>query len=281
LERLWFLASLEFIAREMGDFRFVHGGRGGIVNDMPVTVPGHLAHARRRFPDEPRFRLIAAERSTLYVEGRMVKNGRTVTDAEYADLQKRAAAVRSWQRLPSFGLPTTTGRATARPGLAELTAANEARVLAGLKQAAEELRSLEATESLREEVHLHLGAIAMIFSQPDGARRYFDNIERSTASRCVAYLGRFLRGRVDELDGRLPDAERGYRAALRIVPRAQSATTALAGLLWLNDRRSEAIALIDDQLSEEAVMTDPWASFLTGGCSEWPTFIAALRAGLQ
>jgi hypothetical protein len=248
---------------------------------MLVMIPGHLAHAQRRFPDEPRFRLLAAERYTIHVEGRMVATRRTFTEAEYADLQRRAAATASRRRLPSFRLPTVGGRGNPGVSLSDLMAANEARALAGLKRAAELRRPLESDESLRAEVHLHLGAIAMIFSQRDAARRYFGDIDPWTSNRCLVYLGRFLRGRVDELDGRLPDAERSYRAALRIVLRARSATTALAPLLWLDDRRHEATTLVDDQLAQEPVMQDPWASFLRGGCSQWPAFIAALRAPLR
>jgi tetratricopeptide (TPR) repeat protein len=75
--------------------------------------------------------------------------------------------------------------------------------------------------------------------------------ERTTTTPFVQYLASFLAGQLLEQSGRADEAVLAYRRALGSVPRAQSASFALASLLFQGNMRDEALALVDAAL-------DPW-----------------------
>jgi hypothetical protein len=92
----------------------------------------------------------------------------------------------------------------------------------------------------------------------------------------VTYLSRFYLG---QMARRPSDAEAAYRAALTAVPRAQSASFALALLLAKRGVRSEGAALIDESLQQPHAI-DPWRSYADADDRFWPMHIAALREAI-
>src|SRR5262249_55811212 len=107
----------------------------------------------------------------------------------------------------------------------------ESNGLSTLDRAAKSLVPLRRFADVRADADLELGMIAICFAQHDDARRLLDEVLQSQPLPCQAYDAYFLRGRVDEGDGRIGDAERDYEAALQVAPHAQSAMTSLAALL--------------------------------------------------
>jgi hypothetical protein len=92
----------------------------------------------------------------------------------------------------------------------------------------------------------------------------------------VTYLARFYLG---QMARGAADAEAAYRGALTAVPRAQSATFALALLLAKRGVRSEGAALIDASLQQPHAV-DPWRSYADADDRFWPVHIAALREAI-
>ena len=83
-------------------------------------------------------------------------------------------------------------------------------------------------------------------------------------------LGFFLAGRVYQLQARKSEAEAAYRRALEVIPGTQSASTALAALLFTSGKRGEAAALIHQTLASPADNSDPWVDFQQGVRSSGP-----------
>ena len=83
--------------------------------------------------------------------------------------------------------------------------------------------------------------------------------------------------RARERQRRLGDAEAAYRGAVAAVPHAQSATIALASLLFRDGRRSEAEKLTADMLAVEPRPVDPWRTYIHADDRFWPQLIARLR----
>ncbi len=62
-----------------------------------------------------------------------------------------------------------------------------------------------------------------------------------------------------------------------IVPRAQSATVALAAVLARRGARTEAAAIIEDHLAARPQPVDPWRVYAYGDDRFWPELIAHVR----
>ena len=225
-----------------------------------------------------RLRLAGAERYT-YHEADLIRLGREVTPDENGKLQTQAESLRrrvKWQGL-TLENPLPSGLS-----VREGTTLSDAAMFAELGQARRDSSSITDDSSIRSRVNLHLACIALCFSEHDLAKRYLEDIAPWTSDPCLLYLAHFLHGRVNQEDGRHEEAEMSYRAALQVIPRAQSASTALAALLAQRGRVADAASLIDDSLSGESSIPDPWIVGLgRGGCSEWPSLLAGLQAGLR
>jgi hypothetical protein len=285
LERLWFEASVELAVHV--DPTFVYGFNHQ--EDASATQQArereygasvdHLAHAESRVPEDPRLLFIAAQRpgggpgphawTPPSAIDSLISQRREMTRDEAAALERQGAAAERAAALS--GEP---------PGPSGILIERASRIL-GLERASRELLPLAQAPSIRARANLELGCIALCFRDDDLARRYLDDIDEWTSDARVKYLGHFIRGRVDELDGRRGEMERDYRAALTFVPWAGSATTKLATLLWLEDRGPEATALVDDELTHPSV-DDPWAlGLFMDEVTDWPALREELRAGLR
>ena len=259
VEREWFLASVQLL-RDFwdSDVKPIEGSG----HQMEYgRAPGHLGHARARFPDEPWFKVMVAERQTDKL-AESVRVRRPISEAEFNEIE--------WLRTNKKAPPSV-----GKDRSVYYT------YLSDLRRTRQDLLPLASEPSVRARVHLNLGAIALSFDQRDLARRYLDDIVQWTSNPCMVSLAHFLRGRVDDDDGRLADAERSYRASLAVMPRAQTASTALGAALWLTGRPVEATAVIEAALALP-VADDPWTAWQNGGhCTEWYGFIHSLREGLR
>jgi len=289
LEQKWFVASVQLI-KEMQDEPFLYGDdRRSLWSPADPRrlqqlqadygqALNHLAHASSRVPGDSRLRLAAAERYTFH-ESWVVQNKRELTPSEYEKLEIQGESLRRQMNWTGLGLsdPFPNGLS-----VQQATILSDAEMFGELAQARRDLSAVAGDAAIRARVSLHLGCIALCFSEHDVARRYFQNIAAWTSDPCLVYLGHFMEGRIDEEDGQRNDGETAYRAALQTIPSTQSATTALAALLARDGRVADAAALIDQSLGAEHDRLDPWIVGLgRGGCSEWPSLLASLRAGLR
>jgi tetratricopeptide (TPR) repeat protein len=112
---------------------------------------------------------------------------------------------------------------------------------------------------------------------PDAALEAFEQVDARTRDPYVVYLARYFSAQLFEQQRKLEDAEAAYRGAVAAVPHAQSATVALASLLFRDGRRAEAQKLIADMLAAEPRPVDPWRTYIHADDRFWPQLIARLR----
>jgi predicted Zn-dependent protease len=109
----------------------------------------------------------------------------------------------------------------------------------------------------------------------------FDDAERATRDPYLVYLARFLRGQVLERQKKIPEAMAAYRGALAAVPRAQSASLALAEQLYLSGKPGEAASILNGNLSADPQPVDPWRVYADADDRFWPELIARVRAEIR
>jgi tetratricopeptide (TPR) repeat protein len=142
----------------------------------------------------------------------------------------------------------------------------------------------EAYERLRKdsnvgpEATLRLGVVRSLSGQPDAAISLLSDVEEMTRDPYLIYLARYATGQARERQRRTVDAERAYRAALTAVPRANSATVALASLLMKSGRAAEAGTLVESSLAAAPPVQDPWRDYFRADDRFWPRLITALHA---
>jgi tetratricopeptide (TPR) repeat protein len=142
------------------------------------------------------------------------------------------------------------------------------------------LEDLSNATEIRADAILRLGVLHLRLQHPEVARDQFEDVLRLTSEPFLVYLAHFFTGQALERDGERAAAIDAYRAALAAMPRAQSASFALASLRFIQDRRDEASKLIDAAI-QLPTAPDPWRSYQTGDFRLWPERVSALRKMLQ
>jgi hypothetical protein len=117
---------------------------------------------------------------------------------------------------------------------------------------------------------LHLGRIRLLAGSDADARRLLDIAANDPSSRVNRYLGHLFLGALAERDD-AQTAESHYRAALTVLPRAQSARLALSAFLVHDNRMDEARRMFADT---ETLPFDPWWSYFDAAARD-PEMIAA------
>ena len=128
------------------------------------------------------------------------------------------------------------------------------------------------------EAMMRMGVMLVRMGRREDALKHFDRAESLTRDRYVIYLVKYFRGRIAESQRRNDDALEAYRAAVAAWPRAQSATLALASLLFQNGRRAEAQGLAAAMLEANPQPIDPWKEYVHADNRFWPLLVGKLRA---
>jgi hypothetical protein len=117
----------------------------------------------------------------------------------------------------------------------------------------------------------------------DEVRRLADQAARRAVEPWTIYLAHFLAGLSNARQGHAQDAIREYLAALDAVPRAQSASLALAEVLLRGTQADTdaAVALVTRSLAEQPDGEDPWRLFEYGEYVRWPALIADVRKAIH
>ena len=204
--------------------------------------PLHLMHAIERFPDDPRFQLARVVAWTWGRDNEPMRNLRR----EWADNLNR--------QLPS------------RPAQLEALTA---------------LAPLLDVPSVAAEAHLRAGLIHVTVRDHAAALRSFETAQPIANTTTLKYLSYFLAARSLEQLGRPEEAIAQYRRALDLIPEAESATIALAGIQFARGEGDQPIALIDKAFAKPAPHTDPGRMTGYGFYIHWPEIRAAMRAELS
>ncbi len=147
--------------------------------------------------------------------------------------------------------------------------------------AIEVFEELENHPDVGGEATMRMGAIYLRQRDDDRAIVRFEQVEPKTRDPWVVYLARYFKGQAFERKRRIPDAERAYRGALAAVSGAQSASVALATLLFRQDRRTEAGALVSAMFGHRPLVADPWRGYAHADDRFWPFLIARVRAEIR
>jgi hypothetical protein len=185
-------------------------------------------------------------------------------------------AVVRWQQQPWYKaaagvdrareLETLGGQRTLRPDLPTYEPAEFREAIALLEQGVTAGLPVAA---------LHLGRIRLLAGNDLAARRLFDVAANDASSRVNRYLGHLFLGALAERQDS-QTAEKHYRAALDIQPRAQSARLALSSFLLHDNRVNEAREVSADTGTQAPF--DPWWSYFHGAARDAEMMLAELHS---
>lgn len=240
----------------------------------------HAAHASARFPDAAEFRLHGA----VAQEFRRTGEGETIFVARDIPIWLEPSEV---DRLLGAGDRAISSLPRSRRMSAEAAArllskapeAAAARQSLALWNVAEKYAGLIDEPSVSAEAHLRLGQTFVRLARPMLALSEFARAEQATDPE-VQYLAHLLAGAVHERISQRPQAIASLLQALRVLPRAQSATFALAPLL-LEDGEQEMAAELMESAVARPTVTDPLHQYWTGSADRWPRARERLREALR
>jgi hypothetical protein len=234
---------------------------------------GHLAHALARFPNEPRFALaksVSIESLSWEVGGLgRDPNQRGIIAGEIAqealaringDWDDSGSAFQKAQK-PKPG--QTTG-----PGVYEV------------RLMAQQYATLANEATVAAEARIRAGLTSYRIWNNEQALGHLTLVSQLTTDPFLVHLSRLIEGVVFERQGRDDDAVAAYRAALEVVPRAQTASTMLTARLIKMGRMADAARVAEEFFSGPPVV-DPWRQYRLGDFRSWPSLMKQLRAEFQ
>jgi tetratricopeptide (TPR) repeat protein len=249
-ERLWHLAALSLMQRA--------ADRDLLVRQQKQAWP--------RFETESRFLLalvVMLEGDTWPDPDRgdpWENNDAELQDADELNAARRAARV---------------------PGEPELRAKSyEYQRRTRMRAAITLLEDLSNAEAVRADVLLRLGYLHLRLHHSEIALEQFEDVLTLTKDPFLVYLANFLTGVGREQAGDRANAIVSYRAALAVMPRAQSASFALASLLFIGNGRDEAARIIDSAIVAP-IADDPMRTYHTGDARFWNERLLALRGAIR
>ena len=152
--------------------------------------------------------------------------------------------------------------------------------VANPSEAIRALDHMSSDEVIGPEASLRLGYLRFRTNRTDDALALFSHVQATTRDLYLVYLAHYFSGQALARKGQTAGAEREYRAALATIPRAQSATVALAALLAESSRHAEAAALVDASLTGDQPM-DPWRGYEAADDRFWPELITRLHSEIM
>ena len=150
-----------------------------------------------------------------------------------------------------------------------------------LDEAAELFTEAAAIEATRGEALMRLGHVELGRNRPEAALAALNTAEPQLNDRDLIYLVRLFRGQAFERLDRLDEARAAYESALKARPGAQSASIALAAVLFRTTDRDRANTIVNDILSRERQVNDPWWVYPPGDFRLVDARMASLRKALK
>jgi tetratricopeptide (TPR) repeat protein len=248
-ERAWHAASHALAGRArarqwlLGEFAVLpHQKPSKAPPSDPQNPPArHLMHALERFPDDPHFQLSRIVAWTWGRDAEPIRNLRREAD----EALSRAAATR--RRLPS-----------------QLEA-----VIA--------LEPLTKIEAVAGDAFVRIGVMHFVLRDYSAALRAYEQAQQVATDPATTFVAFLNAGRALESLQRPDEAARAYTRALEIIPDAESATVALAGLHFARDERDAAVTMIDRVFNRRQSPPDPARLIPYGSFVRWPSLKSAMR----
>ena len=274
-ERTWHLAAVALVqgAHDPDFLTSAWPSRSG------PKAQEHLRHSAFRFPDEDRLRLARAATDEFRTLG---------SDPKHPQMSSYEQGREALLRSPDPVTPSEVfDRFTAQQLLSISIAPRLAQRLLTARRSvwlwdlADQWKTLTGRGPIRTEAAIHLANTYLRLARPDLALTVLEAVPPALHDSSLTYLAQYLTGRAAEVKGDRQAAENAYRAALVAAPGAQSATIALATLLFLSDSRDEALELMNGQFSKPELVADPWRDYQAGDFRLWPQRLAELRESYQ
>ncbi len=142
------------------------------------------------------------------------------------------------------------------------------------------LAALTKVPAISAEAELHVGYLLFQIGDRKQALAHLRLADQTTDA-FVRYLSRFLAGRIMLREKQDELAEQAFRDALAVLPGTQSASQALATLLFIRGRSDDAYTLLEASFSHRPLLPDPWRLYGYGDFRRWPTLRDQLRAALK
>ena len=243
----------------LASMALAHGVRDWTFLQSPLAAPsdrtvqiGHVHHALARFPDDLRFRLARA----------------TALASRNAVTDERGA--------PRDGTRTEPAPAViiGPAFLNSMSQRNRTRLGDYVKT---ELEALTSDALVGGEARVRLAYLHWVRGDDDAALAAARAAADSAKDPDLRYVANFLVAQVAQAKGDLAAAEARYRAALGVRQYSQSATLALAALLYQRGEAREAYDIVAASRTNLARDDDPWRLFLYGNFSKLPGLIIELR----
>ena len=279
-ERHWFLAAVALLIGG-NDLMFL------ALQPSPARPPGPLGRtdpglasilpygsvlqiARRRFPDEPRFKLAEVycdERRTTIIGRANVMAIQTQTP-EDGVIPPRLLEKR----------PDPQAVTVARFGVDTGAIPTALAVIDGVGAGYE---ALAAEPALRMEALVRLGYHRIRVGDREGAVGAFGQALEAATDVDLRYLAHFFRGWTLHRLDRREQAERDYEAALGLRPESRQVRALLAAVIADRGDRREAREVLGEFLSRTLPAADPWFVFHQGEYRYWPVRVVAMREALR
>ncbi len=166
--------------------------------------------------------------------------------------------------------------------LAALVAPGDTSKLArNLADTARQFDAAAASRAVAVESNIRGAVTRFKLGEYDAALATLDRARPPDADQIQAYWSLLLRGRILQQLRRLPEAEQGYRDALKMWPNAESPATGLAFVLFQMNRRDEAAAAAAAVRAAPAGTFDPWWSYIPAEARFINRWHGALREMLK
>jgi hypothetical protein len=262
LEHEWFAATLT-LASGVRDWMFVHSP-AQIVDPFGESR-GHAGHALSRFPGDSRFRFVRAIA--------MASRFETTTEQDVPREGKRL------EQLPAQSTVVLRG-----PGGVSF---GQQRSAASIRRDTQRTLTLKELEDLGSDpivgasARTRAAVVRWAAGEYEAALAAAEAAASQTADADEQYLARYVAGLSAQSSGALAKAESLYASALEARPHSQSASLALAALVFQRGDASTAYALSQDSLTKRKNDDDPWRLLQYGDYAKMPRMIDALRQTLK
>ncbi len=252
----WFSASVA-LASGVRDWAFLHQPRLAV--DPFGESKGHVDHAMARFPGDARLRLTRAQ---------------TVASRFEATTEQGVPREGARLEFPAPPVPTITvnGITIGQP-----------RTTATIRRSTQRLMTLEELSDLAADPVVGAAARTRLAYLQWAVGDYAHALTEAQAAAEQAahaddrYLARYVAGLAAQSSGLLSNAESLFRSALEARPNSQSASIALAALLFQRGDAAGAYALSQDSLTKMKTDDDPWRLFQYGDYPKLQSKVQAMR----
>jgi tetratricopeptide (TPR) repeat protein len=158
---------------------------------------------------------------------------------------------------------------------------SDADLLKDRQEAARRFADAAKIPETRAEANVRLGHVDIDLGKDDDALHALAQVEDFTRDGDLVYLERLFRARALDRLGQTDAARRAYESALVVRPGAQSASVALAALLFRHGQRGESDQIVGQLLGRPTQPEDPWWMYWPADYRMADALIASMREAVR